>query len=268
MSETSLITATVDFAREGVQIGVLRLPYSHDRSAYGHVPIPILVAQRGRGPTLLLTGANHGDEYEGPVALMHLMHDQSALQQLNGRLIVVPALNFPAYLGAARTSPIDRGNLNRLFPGKRNGTPTEMIAHYVDTVLMPLADVAIDLHAGGSSLNYLPTLFVSRTSDARKQAEIDRLARAFAAPRVLVMDMLGEDRTIESAAERSNVIFLTGEFGGAGTVSLEGLAVVRRGLRGVMGAMGLLPAEPAGSLQGPTTRGGLDARVHAPPRPL
>lgn len=73
MTDTSLITATVDFARDGLQTGVLRLPHSHDRSAYGHVPIPIMVAKRGQGPTLLLTGANHGDEYEGPVALMHLM---------------------------------------------------------------------------------------------------------------------------------------------------------------------------------------------------
>lgn len=243
MTDTSLITATVDFARDGLQTGVLRLPHSHDRSAYGHVPIPIVVAKRGQGPTLLLTGANHGDEYEGPVALMHLMRELK-LERLNGRLIIVPALNFPAYLAATRTSPIDKGNLNRLFPGKRNGTTTEMIAHYIDQVLMPLAEYAIDLHAGGSSLDYLPTLFVSRTTDAKQQALLDRLVDAFAPPRVLVMDMLGEDRVIESAAERNNVTFLTGEFGGAGTVDLDGLAVVRRGLAGIMDTLGLLPAEP------------------------
>lgn len=239
----SLITATVDYAREGAQQGILRLPYSHDRSAYGHVPIPVMVARRGDGPTLLLTGANHGDEYEGPVALMHLMRGLK-LEELRGRLIVVPGLNFPAYLAATRVSPIDGVNLNRAFPGDPRGTPTQMIADYVENVLMPMADVAIDLHAGGSSLNYLPTLFAMPGKDAKQQALIDRLVAAFAAPRVLVMDMLGEDRVIESAAKRHGVTFLTGEFGGAATVNVEGVEVVRRGLRGVLGALEMLPAAP------------------------
>jgi predicted deacylase len=236
----SLISATVDYDKEGVQTGVLRVPHSHDRSAYGHVPIPIVVAKRGKGPTLLLTGATHGDEYEGPVALMHLMRGLD-LGRLNGRVIMIPGLNFPAYLAARRVSPIDLVNLNRAFPGDARGTPTQLIADYVERILMPLADVAIDLHAGGSSLNYLPTLFVMRSPDVSRQAEIDRLAAAFAPPRMLLMDMLGEDRTMDNAATRNGVLFLTGEFGGAATVSPEGVAVVRRGLAGVMGALGMGP---------------------------
>jgi predicted deacylase len=237
----SLISATVDYDKEGVQTGILRVPHSHDRSAYGHVPIPIVVVKRGKGPTLLLTGATHGDEYEGPVALMHLMRGLD-VSRLSGRVIMIPGLNFPAYLTARRVSPIDQVNLNRAFPGDARGTPTQLIADYVERILMPLADVAIDLHAGGSSLNYLPTLFVMRSSDANRQAEVDRLAAAFAPPRMLLMDMLGEDRTMDNAAARNGVLFLTGEFGGAATVNVDGVAIVRRGLVGVMGAMGMAPA--------------------------
>jgi hypothetical protein len=69
----SLIATDVDFERTGFQTGTLRLPWSHDRSAYGHIPIPLAVLNAGAGPTVLLTGGNHGDEYEGPVALMKLM---------------------------------------------------------------------------------------------------------------------------------------------------------------------------------------------------
>ena len=64
----SPITATVDFDADGVQHGFLRLPYSRDDSAWGSVMIPITVIKRGEGPTALLTGGNHGDEYEGPIA--------------------------------------------------------------------------------------------------------------------------------------------------------------------------------------------------------
>ena len=66
------IAATVDYEKDGVQHGFLRLPYSRDDSAWGSVMIPIAVAKNGNGPTALLTGANHGEEYEGPVALMDL----------------------------------------------------------------------------------------------------------------------------------------------------------------------------------------------------
>ena len=248
----SLITTDIDYARDGIQTGMLRVPYSHDRSAYGHIPIPIIVAKRGDGPTVLLTGANHGDEYEGPIALMHLMRElahEGAFERLNGRLILIPALNWPAYRTGTRTSPIDKVNLNRAFPGERNGTPTEMIAHYVETVLMRLADYAIDFHAGGSSLDYVPTLFAERPTDPKKRAEMDRLIEAFAPPRVLDMNMLGEDRVISSAARRNNVVFMTGEFGGGATVNLEGLAMAENGIAGVLDALGVLkrarPAPPA-----------------------
>ena len=66
------ITSTVDFDMDGVQHGFLKLPHSHDASAWGSIVIPITVAKNGEGPTILFTGANHGDEYEGPVALFDL----------------------------------------------------------------------------------------------------------------------------------------------------------------------------------------------------
>ncbi len=152
-NSASLIASDIDYERTGLQTGTLRLPYSHDRSAYGHVPIPVAVLNAGpdTGPTVLLTGGNHGDEYEGPIALMKLMRRLPAMS-IRGRLIVIPGLNFPAFANGTRTSPIDKGNLNRLFPGARNGSPTEMIAHYVETELLPRADVVIDLHAGGASV--------------------------------------------------------------------------------------------------------------------
>jgi len=237
----SLISATVNFDQlDSVQRGCLRVPFSHDRSAYGHIPIPVWVAQRGTGPTVLLTGGVHGDEYEGPIALMRLIQD-FPIEKLSGRIIAIPALNYPAFAAATRTSPIDRLNLNRCFPGNRNGSPTDMIAHYVETELLPRVDYCFDFHAGGSSLNYLPTLIVADRprTDARR-AVIDKLVEAFEPPRVLYMDMLGEDRVISAAAERHDVCFLTGEFGGGASVNIEGLEIVRGGIARMLAALGML----------------------------
>ncbi|WP_059411530.1 succinylglutamate desuccinylase/aspartoacylase family protein [Cupriavidus basilensis] len=237
-SRKTLISTGIDYEREGFQTGVLRIPYSHDRSAYGHIPAPVAVLKQGTGPTVLLTGGNHGDEYEGPLALMKLLQRMPAMR-IEGRLIVIPALNFPAFLNGSRTSPIDRGNLNRMFPGERNGSVTAMIAHYVDTELFPRADVVLDLHAGGASFNHMPTLLAALPPDPARRAEYLKLVNAFAAPHTMIMDLLGEDRTYGAAAERHGTLFLCGEFGGFGSCNVEGLAIVEDGLRRVLHATGL-----------------------------
>src|SRR5262245_38956354 len=100
----SPVTATVDFDKDGVQHGFLKLPYSRDDSAWGAVMMPVTVVRNGEGPTALLTGANHGDEYEGPIALMELAAGLQAAQVI-GRVIIVPAMNYPAFRAGTRTSP-------------------------------------------------------------------------------------------------------------------------------------------------------------------
>jgi predicted deacylase len=160
--------------------------------------------------------------------------------RLTGRIIAIPALNLPAFLAGTRTSPIDSLNLNRCFPGNRNGSPTEMIAHYVETTLLPQADYCFDFHAGGASLNYLPTLIVDASAAEEWGAELERFVAAFQPPRVLYMNMLGEDRVIAAAARRNRVRFVTGEFGGAATVNLDGLAILASGLPQALSAIGIL----------------------------
>jgi predicted deacylase len=209
-----------------------------DRSAYGHIPIPIAVLKNGDGPTALLTGGNHGDEYEGPIALMKLMQRMPSMK-INGRLIVVPALNFPAFLAGRRTSPIDGANLNRIFPGHRDGSVTEMIAHYIDTELFPRADFVFDIHAGGASFDHLPTLLVAPPADEGERRAYRRVVEAFSAPNAMVMDLLGEDRTYGAAIERHGKLFLCGEFGGYATCNPEGLAIVEEGLQRVLAALGI-----------------------------
>src|SRR5580692_1431883 len=63
------IIPEVDFAKDGRQHGYLRLFHSVHSSAYGFIPIPIVVLKHGEGPTALFVSGNHGDEYEGQVAL-------------------------------------------------------------------------------------------------------------------------------------------------------------------------------------------------------
>src|ERR1035441_151057 len=132
------ISADVDYELPGKQQGYLRVPYSSNKAGWANLLIPITVVRNGNGPTVLALGGNHGDEYEGPVALMKLARLLRP-DDVSGRLILIPALNLPAVLAGTRLSPIDGVNLNRAFPGRCNDTVTGLIAHYLTQVLFPLA---------------------------------------------------------------------------------------------------------------------------------
>jgi predicted deacylase len=124
----SRLTAEIDFNRNGKQHGFIRLPYSVHRSAYGWIPIPVACVKNGAGPRILLMAGNHGDEYEGQVALGKLIRDLEP-DEVSGRIIILPSANFPAAMAGMRTSPLDGGNLNRSFPGDPYGGPTEQRRH-------------------------------------------------------------------------------------------------------------------------------------------
>ena len=91
---------------------------------------------------LAVLGGVHGDEYEGQVGLCKMIRTLEP-KDVRGRVIAVPGINLPAALAGARVSPIDNVNFNRAFPGDPNGTPTYAIAHYVNSVLFPMADQVI-----------------------------------------------------------------------------------------------------------------------------
>ena len=147
------ITPTIPLDAQGVNHGFLKLPYSRDDSAWGSVMIPITVIANGEGPTALLTGANHGDEYEGPVALQNLAVSLKP-EDITGRVVIMPMMNLPAFAAGVRCSPIDGANMNRSFPGCADGTVTQKICHYIATELVPLADIVLDFHSGGRTLDF------------------------------------------------------------------------------------------------------------------
>lgn len=241
----SRLVPEVDYGRDGKQTGYIRLFHSTHDSAYGFLPIPIVVVKNGEGPTALFTSGNHGDEYEGQVALTNLIKFLEP-GMIKGRVIIMPMANYPAALAGRRVSPIDDLNMNRIFPGDPDGTVTRQIAHYIDSELIPLADLVIDLHSGGSSLNYIPTALAKQSADpAVFQKQLAAL-RAFGAPYTYIQGGAqgqGGDQTLGSGADRRGKIALGTELGGAGAVNPSGLAIAERGLRNLLVHLGILGKE-------------------------
>jgi uncharacterized protein len=241
----TLITSEVDFDTDGTAHGFLRLPHSVHRSAYGWIPIPVVSIRNGDGPTLLLMAGNHGDEYEGQVALSCLIRELRP-SDIRGRLIVLPQTNAPAAGAGTRVSPLDQGNLNRAFPGDPRGSPTQMIAHYIEEALLPLCDFMIDLHSGGSSLWYPPTLLRGTGHSPEEAAKLILLQEAFDLPYAWIFasgsSAESTGRTALAAANRKGVTSVLTELGGGGVLTPDILGQTMRGLRRVLHALDMLPA--------------------------
>jgi predicted deacylase len=247
------LTADIEFDGAGKRHGYIRLSLSTHESAYGFVPIPVVVIAGRPGPTTLLTAGNHGDEYEGEVALANLARTLEP-DDLTGRLIILPTLNQPAAVAGKRVSPIDGGNLNRAFPGDPSGNATEQIAYYVETVLMPLCDAVCDMHSGGSSLHYVPSVVMARWSDTRRLEQSFAMARAFGSPAAYVLDEPDADNnTLLGCAGRHAKLFLGTELGGSGSLSIGTLKIAEEGLRGLLTHLG--------HFAGPAPRAGYQTRI-------
>jgi len=271
MSEAarSRLIPEVDFAVDGRQTGFIRLFHSVHASAYGFIPIPIVVLKNGEGPTALFVSGNHGDEYEGQIAVLKFLNAIEA-EQVAGRIIIVPSLNYPAAMAGLRTSPLDDGNLNRAFPGARDGTPTQMIAHYVESVLLPMVQYGLDMHSGGSSLEYVPASLSRWPDDPGQREQILAMHRIFGADVALIAETAQDDRTLSAAGLRSGGLHFACEIGGGGTLTAQSLAVAERGLRNFLAHVGVLrgvaPEKVAPARQ--MVIGGPDYYVYAPARGL
>src|SRR5579862_3772902 len=239
----SRLTSEIDFDRDGKHHGFIRLPHSVHRSAYGWIPIPVVSLKNGEGPRVLLMAGNHGDEYEGQVALGKLIRSLEP-GDIRGRLIILPSANFPAAMAGMRTSPLDDGNLNRSFPGDAYGGPTDQIAYYIENELLPQCDFVFDFHSGGSSLTYVPSTLMRRPQTPELLAKGIELMRTFGAPIGYLAEGGWGEHTLTAAAARAGVRHMSTELAGGGQVTPAALRVLEGGLRRVLHKIGMLPGEP------------------------
>ena len=241
MARFSTVSTAVDFDRDGKQTGYLTIPHSPHEDAWGATRLPVCVIRNGAGQTAILMAGNHGDEYEGPIALGEIVRDLEP-STIQGRLIILPALNLPAVRAGRRTSPVDGLNLNRAFPGDPQGSITEQIAAYVSDVIYPMGDLMVDLHSGGSSLDIMPSAIVEPAPDPEHMRRNVEAVRAFDAPLTVVISNLGEPRTSTATSVRAGLTTVGTEMAGQGTLSPAALEICRRGVRNVLAHAGILPA--------------------------
>ncbi|HEY2893492.1 MAG TPA: succinylglutamate desuccinylase/aspartoacylase family protein, partial [Pirellulales bacterium] len=234
MSRTQ-IYCDLDFERPGVQQGHLAVPYSYNLGGWANLLVPISVVARGAGPTVLVMAGNHGDEYPGQVAILRLMRSLARDDsRVRGRVILIPALNMPAAKAATRLSPLDGKNLNRSFPGNADGTPTEMIAHYLTHHLFPLADVVVDIHTGGRSIDFYPCAHMHLVEDRAQRRRMVAGTLAWNTDFAFLYTDIAGTGLLPVEAERQGKTVITTEMGGGEVVTAAVHRLCQDGLRNVL----------------------------------
>jgi len=163
---------------------------------------------------------------------------------------VVHVANVPAFLArSVEVSPVDRKNLNRLFPGSAGGTLSERIAHALMTQVIARADAVIDVHSGDAHETLRPwTGFYARFGPPDVVQRSRDMARAFGVDVIVEFpfqpDEPGRWLYTGAAAVAHGKPAFDVEAGGLGRADDATIALVVNGLRSVLRHLKMAPGLP------------------------
>jgi N-alpha-acetyl-L-2,4-diaminobutyrate deacetylase len=235
------VSSTIDLERPGKQIGRLQYPKITNTAGWAYEFVPIACFANGEGPTVVVSGGNHGDEYEGQIALLRLINELQ-LDQVHGRLIVIPIISKQASQANTRMWP-SGVNFNRSFPGSPDGPPNEQLADYFTRVLFPMSDVVIDIHSGGRGGWFIPCSHMHVVDDpAQRKAMLEGMLAWNSDFHFLYVDVNGSG-LLPVEAESQGKVVITTELGGGGRVPEPVHRLAWSGLHNVLRHVGLLEGD-------------------------
>ena len=224
--------------------GFIEVPARQDEGTR----IPVTVVRGARpGPVLALVAGTHGYEY-APIVALQRLRPQLDPQKLAGTVILVHVANLPSYL--KRTiyySPIDGKNLNRVYPGKADGTVSERIAYAITREVIERCDYLVDLHCGDGNESLRPYTYWMKT-DTAVDEPAKKMALAFGLDRIVIdtgrpKDPAASVYCSNTAATRGKPAITT-EAGGLGRTDAESVALVERGCLSLLRSLKMIEGKP------------------------
>ena len=235
-AQAPLVIGGVTAAPGQVAAGTLDVP-ARGGDAGSSIPFTII---RGRtaGPVLALVAGTHGAEYVPIIALQRLRSTIDPAS-LSGTIVMVHVANMPSFLGrTVYYSPADSKNLNRVFPGKADGTLSERIAEVITREVISRATHVVDLHCGDGNESLRPYTYWITTGDPKVAEAGKAMALAFGLERIVVDGSRPTDPAasvyLSNTAITRGKPALTTETGGVAVVDEESIAIIDRGVAGLM----------------------------------
>jgi predicted deacylase len=239
----SVGTATASRGRTAT--GTIEVPAGSDAA----LSIPVAVVHGTRpGPVLALVAGSHGTEYASIIALEQLIATLDAAA-ISGTVIIVPLVNVPSFTRIVpHLNPVDGKNMNRMYPGRADGTQTDRASWAITTEVIEPSDHVIDYHGGDLDENLRPYAYWNRTGRAAQAAASRALVLAFGLDHIVISSDRPTDpaasRYLENTATTRGKPSITVEAGHSGTVEPDDVAVLVQGTLSVMRHLKMLPGAP------------------------
>lgn len=219
--------------------------------ALGDTQVPCVeVRGDANGPRVALIAGVHGCEYTGMLALRRLVRSLDPAR-VRGSVVVVPVVNVTGFRARAPfVVPEDGNNLNRIFPGRRDGTAAERLARCVFDEVIAGSDALVDLHAGDLPEELEPFAMYDQAppgGSADTEATARRLAEAYGLGYVVRHPVSGGPvgGTSTEAAAAVGIPAIIAESGGRGLVEEEAVERHLWGATNVLRLLGALAGQPA-----------------------
>lgn len=197
---------------------------------------PVLVAHGARpGPVLCLVAGVHGDEINGVETVRRLMSGVRP-EALSGTLIGVPVVNLFGYQRNSRYLP-DRRDLNRFFPGTRNGSIASRIAYSFFENVVRHCGYVVDFHTGSFDRSNLPQV----RADLNRPRVLE-MARGFGA--TVVLHSPGSRGMLRVAATEAGIPAVTFEAGAPARLQEDEIGTVATAIERLMHHLGMTETAP------------------------
>lgn len=194
------------------------------------MPVEVIRGHKA-GPTIFISSTIHGDEINGIEILRQLLA-RKELRRIAGTLIAIPIVNIFGFNDRSRYLP-DRRDLNRCFPGLKNGSLASQLANKFMQEIVLKSDFGIDLHTGAFHRRNHPQIRCN--IDDEKTLD---LAKSFNAP-VIVNSNLRDGSLRASVTER-NIPMILFEAGEALRFEQSSIKLGVDGILNVMKALGMI----------------------------
>ena len=235
----------VKASRGQMATGAIEVPAGKDAA----LAIPIAVAHGANaGPVLALLAGAHGTEYASIISLEKLIGEIDA-KQLTGTVIILPLVNVPSFQKIVpHLNPTDGKNMNRMYPGRMDGTQTDRASYLITTQVVEQADHVIDFHGGDIDESLRPYSYWNKTGRADQDAVSRGMVLAFGLDHIVISADRPKDpkdsRYFENTATTRGKPSIVVEAGHAGTVDSDDVAILVNGTMSVMRHLKMLPGTP------------------------
>ncbi|HKE05937.1 MAG TPA: M14 family metallopeptidase [Blastocatellia bacterium] len=233
-------------ARGQKATGVIEVPAGSDAGT----SIPVAVFHGAKpGPVLALVSGAHGTEYASIIALEKLIGLLNPAE-ISGTVIIVPLVNIPSFeRKVPHINPVDGKSMNRMYPGKLDGTQTDRASFLITKQVVEQCDHLIDLHGGDLDESLRPYSYWTKTGNEQQDRISHEMVLAFGLDHIIISSDRPKDpqasRYLENTATTRGKPSITVEAGHAGTVEADDVSALVNGCLSVMRYLKMAPGSAA-----------------------